>query len=237
MIKKFKNLIDINEIEVKFTIILTTIFIFMFLEIDIYNNFNDYKELINRLFELLIGPYIGLIGLMLAGLSIILNMLNSRINDEIKVRLNGIDFVEEISFDFIMGCIIIVLHITYILFTIFLINSKLDLVQPILFYNLLASHIYLFFFIISYSVALIYNCYQTFLVANNIEGDIKRNLEDISIINETKIDLIIKSLSDNGIFHIDDYINEIINYINASDLPDGKRLMLIRYIKEYYNRD
>ena len=100
---KFKEFTDLDSMEVKAALFLTILtFIICGIGLNLYENFNDFEPALQNICIYISTAMIGLIGIILAGIAIIIGTLN---NDNMSIieKNVGEDAIEEIliSFEFL----------------------------------------------------------------------------------------------------------------------------------------
>lgn len=179
-----------------FSILLMLLTLVFFSNIDIYNEFNNYKSMLQTLSLTAIQSFISLIGIIIAGLAIIISVstkefrdLSKKIekNKGLKNVLNSFKLLSIIT-----GIAVVIL----LMFHILLFNNYS--VSNFVFYLFTSLASYLFYFVIFYTISLIIiiiDLYDVFSVYDEILDQEKKYKEEDIIdtiyrvtINETMDD-------------------------------------------------
>lgn len=230
--EKFNELLDIKLNEVKISLIFIFLIAIVFETLDIYININNYNEAFKNISIYIATALIGVLGIILAGISIITSSLNKK-NINLIEKINGEDVVERIltSFEFLaflIGVQIVSFFIIYMsLFSSYSIPSKL------LFYMITTPIIYLFLFSIFYAVSLVGNSIQFFLAIQNYNEINSLEKNAATILNEIKIDFLFKVLCENEKISDENLIKSLYNYCKENDYE--KKEEVIEYFKKMYD--
>ena len=175
---------------------------------------------------------IGLIGIILAGIAIIIGTLN---NDNMSIieKNVGEDAIEEIliSFEFLAFISAIEVVIFFILYLI--LYSQEYLWNKTIFYLISFIIIYLFIFTIFYTVSLVSNTVHFFISIKKYD---KISLEEkslINIANEVRIDFIISLILKSNDINKDEFSNALLEFVQKCNVSN-KKDELENYLKKYY---
>lgn len=230
--EKFNELLDAKLNEVKISRIFIVLILIVFEILGIYENINSYNDAFKNISIDIATALIGVLGIILAGISIITSTLNKK-NINLIEKVNGKDVVEKIltSFEFLaflIGVQIVSFFIIYMsLFSSYSIPSKL------LFYMITTPIIYLFLFSVFYAVSLVGNSIQFFLAIQNYNEISSLEKSVVSILNEVKIDFLFKVLCENGNISNEQLISALYEYCEENNYE--KKEEVIEYFKELYD--
>lgn len=230
--KKIDEILDKKLNEVKISFVFTTLIVIIFEILKVYENINNYNEAFKNITIYIAAALIGVLGIILAGISIITSSLNRK-NMSLIEKVNGNDVVERIltSFEFLaflVGTQIISFFIIYIC-----LYSSYSMPSKLLFYMTIVLVIYLFIFSIFYTVALVGNSIQFFLSAQKYNEINSLDKTVISILNEVKIDFLFKLLCENKNISSEDLINSLYKYCKDNNYEKKDEVM--EYFKDLYD--
>jgi hypothetical protein len=211
--KKWKNCIDIKSTEVFISILLTCIIVGVFYFLDIYSNFQYFQDSIKNICLYIASSLIGLIGILLTGITFISSLLT----EDKRVFINNISkpgSIENIlvSFEFlsfISGIQIFEYFITYIL-----LHSPKEIVEYRLFNICTSLSIYFFSFTIFYTISLIGNCVKLHSIVSNIDKITSNKSNIISKANQIRIDFIFKLILKDA--KREEFINALENFVETA---------------------
>ena len=230
---KFKEFTDLDSMEVKAALFLTILtFIICGIGLNLYENFNDFEPALQNICIYISTSMIGLIGIILAGIAIIIGTLN---NDNMSIieKNVGEDAIEEIliSFEFLAFISAIEVVIFFILYLI--LYSQEYLWNKTIFYLISFIIIYLFIFTIFYTVSLVSNTVHFFISIKKYD---KISLEEkslINIANEVRIDFIISLILKSNDINKDEFSNALLEFVQKCNVSN-KKDELENYLKKYY---
>lgn len=229
--KKFHELIDFENLETKISFVFIILTIIFFESLGIYKNISSYIEAFKNITIYIATALIGLLGVILAGISIVISSLNKNNMKKIE-EINGDGTIEKIlsSFEFLafmIGIQVISFFIIYIsLFSGIVINTKL------LFYILLIIVVYIFIFSIFYTISLVGNCIQFFLISKLYDDINEMEKSKVEILNEIKIDFLLEVLCENKHISKENIIKSLEIYINKQDINNKEEVL--EYFKQFY---
>lgn len=229
--KKWKDYYNLKSFEVRFSLLASLFLLFLFYKWDIYSNFDKFIIPLQNTTLNIATAFIGMLGTILAGLAIIIGILQKKVIDSIE-RLNGKGSVYNvlISFEFLAFNISLAILLFYAL-NLGLYNPK-EILPKFTFYIFSFLAIYFFFFIIFYTISLISNSIRMFYITN-LYSEVEENQKNIiDIANELRIDFILGKTLDNNTDK-NQFMNELLNYVDMSNVPDKEAIK--RYFKTYYN--
>ncbi|WPC42380.1 hypothetical protein [Clostridium sp. JS66] len=232
--KKWKDLFDFSSLECKIAVIFTGIILWITYSFNIYADFKSFEVAIQNVALYIASALIGMIGIILAGIAVIISMLNKNVTKEIE-RLNGKDSVDEIlvSFEFltfIIGIQIITFFLTYII-----LYSPLSLPTEKLFYLIFAVLSYIFVFTIFYTVSLVSNNVKLFLITNTYNEVIESEKSIYSEANEIRIDFILNMLIESYGIKKESFLSELQEFVDKSDIKEKE--VIKNYLRQYYSGD
>lgn len=230
--KKWKDYYNFKSFEVKFSLFTSLVLLFIFYNWDIYSNFDKFIVSLQNTTLNIATAFIGMLGTILAGLAIIIGILQKKVIDAIE-RLNGKGSVYNIliSFEFLAFNIGLGILLFYTL-NLGLYSPK-EILPKFTFYILAFLVIYFFFFIIFYTISLISNSIRVFYITN-LYSEVEENEKNIiDIANELRIDFILGKTLDNSNTDKNQFMNELLNYVDMSNVPDKEAIK--NYFKTYYN--
>ena len=192
--KKFKEFLDYESMESIVAFLMTIIFIFMSECINLYEKF-DIFELAIQISIYVAAALIGMIGIILAGISIVISSINKE-NRKVIEKLNGEDTIEEllVSFEFlafIVGIQILVYFCLYII-----LYSDISILPKVPFYIIIALLVFNLTFTLFYTVQLVGNSTRIFIISKKYDDLIEEHNDILQVANEVRIDFILKVLSE-----------------------------------------
>jgi hypothetical protein len=228
---KWKDYINRKAFEVRISVVFTLIILIMLGFLDVFNNFSSYLSPIQNITLNIATALIGMLGTILAGIAIIISILNK---DVIKLieNLNSKKSIQKVlvSFEFLAFNIIMGIILYYILH--FVLYVPKPLVPLIIFYLILGVCIYFFLFIIFYTISLIGNSIRVFIITNTYSDILEeeRNLYDLS--NEIRIDYIFNMLLNDQSITNEDFIKKLNDFVEMSNIKNKEEVK--NYLKQYY---
>jgi hypothetical protein len=207
---KWKDLYKIKSLEVYGSLILTIILIFLFRHINFFQCFILYETPVKNISLSIGSALLGMLSIILAGIAIIIGMLNKDINNKIK-ELNEKDIMGEVLASFVFIAFLIAIELTVFYLIYLLLYSQITIGSEYLFYIIVAAVIYLFFFIIFYIIGLINNCIKIYSIIETYEEIINSEKNIFTSANELRIEFILHLLLN------EDYKNEFLNKLSGSE--------------------
>lgn len=170
-LKKYKDIYDIKSIEVIIALVISIVMIFILLfNVNKSNISKIMDDLINILDALAVG-LIGLLGFVIAGLALITSTLSNKLFKFIEANGKS-DSLKRILLSFyLLGIILAFVIIASIIIHIwvYIIGGS----DKGLFLLITFLFSYMIIFSILYSVKLVGNCYELFLIINNLNDAIE----------------------------------------------------------------
>lgn len=234
---KWKDYIAYKTFEFKFSAITAIIiWLFFWLFLDVYGKFDVYVIPFQNFTAGIIQALIGMLGIILAGLAIVISILNNeivhKIEDEVE-RKEGIkNAVSRIlaSFEFLA------FTISIWIFLFFIINislySKETLINVFFFYSLLIVVTFFLSFIIFYTVALISNCVRIFYISNLKAKNIKNDKTFHDLTNEIRIDYIIRTICIEKHLSPEEFLEDLNMLIDSMEIENKE--LVKKYFQNYY---
>lgn len=231
--KKFNELFDPSNLETIISIILIFLIIIIFERLNIYENILQYIEALKNIAIYIAAALIGLLGVILAGISIIISSLNNNNMRKIE-EINGEGTIESIlcSFEF-LAFIVGIQIITFFMLYLYLYTTNMKITK-MLFYILVIIIAYVFIFSIFYTVSLVGNCIQFFFISKIYDDIDIMEKRTVEILNQIEIEFILTILCDRNNIDRSDIITDLREYINEQEIQNKEEI--IKYFdKIYYN--
>lgn len=228
---KWKDYINLKSFECKIATIIALIFLGYAILTDMHGNFDSYVDVLKNLTIYIGQALIGVLGIIIAGVTIIFSLLNKKIVKEIeKVSKRSVQNLF-ISFEFLA------FNVGIAIFLFFLVHvslySNLPLLNELIFYFIVLFLSYFLFFIIFYSISLISNIVRMFYIAN-IYDEIDSSDKNLYIIaNEIRIDFMLKTLLSFTKVEKEEFLKKLDDYVDASDIQEKD--VIKNYFRDYYD--
>lgn len=228
---KYIDLFNLGEFEGKFSFFGTLITIGLLLLIKYYSNFIELQPVIMNLLLYIISGLFGILGFTLAGLAIIIGLFKKEVADAIKRRTDKKP-IENVMSSFQFQSVVIIVMLAISFFVYLLLGSEIPLLPSYIVYPVTALYVYLVFFVLSYTVALIYNCVQLYQIYLNysVVNEVEKTFIDRC--NEVRIDYILKTLIDGYGIENDEFKRTLIEYTQSAELKDTEKI--VKYFNDYY---
>lgn len=225
------DLINGKEWEVKWSIGVSSLLLFLLLCIGFYDNFEVYEKALCDLLICFIGSMIGLLGFSLSGIAIIVSLFSKGETKNIE-QINGKDTIAEILSSYTFLAKNIVVQCVALIVIYMLCSSEVVMAPIVIFYLILFLEIYHVIFILLYTVSLIENCIELYKI-KNIYSEIESTQKTIhDNVNEIKIDFILSTLISNYGCSTTEVIDKMIQFVEESDISNKEAI--IQYIKNQY---
>lgn len=224
---KWRDYYNIKNLEVRFSIVVSSIFLLILEYLDFYENFSNYEEMVKNLLLYSIGGMFGLLGFSLSGIAIVISIFG--IEDYIRFKNKEIMKKVMSSFVFLafnIGCAIF-LYFIYYLF----INSGRNKLQFCSFEIVLFIYIYSISFLIFYTVALVRNCVWLFQI--KVGSNETENGYTKAELNEIRIDAILSTMNENNMADGDEMMKLFEHYISKSSIKNKENA--ISYLEKRYD--
>lgn len=228
---KWKDYINIHEIEVKLAMLGTTIFFIALFNISFYGDFNQFVGAVTNILLYLIAGFFTLIGFSVSGIAIIISLFSKKDIDTIN-KYNNQQNMEKVicSFEFIafnLSCELFACIVLY-----FYLHSKLSLLPQIPFWVLTCILIYFTIFNVFYIVSLIGNCIKLYKIKQLYTGIEREEKGFYDVANEVRIDFIISTLTTMYDISPKQFMGDLENTVKQYDFEERERM--IQYFREYY---
>lgn len=234
---KWKDYIAIRSFEFKFSAGTTIIiFLYLLLVLDVHNKFTNYVVPFQTFTSGILQALIGMLGIILAGLAIVISMLNNEMVKEIEKQVEKKEGKKHAISRILTSFEFLAFTISIWIFLILIINitlySKDNLINGFLFYSIVVITLYFLSFIVFYTVALISNCVRIFYISNlsTVVTENEQTLFDRA--NEVRIDFIIKTISEDKKISGEEFLSEL-NKVIDSTYPESSE-PLKKYFESYY---
>ncbi|MEG1567601.1 MAG: hypothetical protein RR313_08110 [Anaerovoracaceae bacterium] len=226
--KYFIKLVDIKQSEVKNSLIVSILLEIFFILIAFYDNFQIFETDLNGLFLGIISGLVSLIGIAIAGVTIVMTLFTSkqiRLIDELKQGA-----YESLLLDFKWFALLATSEAAIFLALIFTIKLPTALVPQIPFYAIVFMLVYGVFYLLFYGCALIGNCIDFSKLKCTLDL-IDSQTKSIPVsANELKLDFLISKLCKKDIDLANSFYNELIDIVGESDLSNKDDI--VKYLKE-----
>lgn len=213
---KKKEYVNFASSEVVLAFISAFILSLMMIFLNVYYNFSAYLNFFDTATIYIFQALIGMLGTILAGISIIIFLLNSNGFEKIKVD-------SEKSYRMLLSFVFLSLNIVISIFLFLLVNFLLhtpsELIHLLFFYTFSFLVTYHFFFILFYTIALIYNIVTLFRIDAELKYKVKEQDEYTRIANEIYSQLFRAKLNGNDLSNIsfEKEINGFISNLKCSE--------------------
>lgn len=230
--KKYKDYYNFNNSECKISIIISIIVIIIALnpQIDLFENFSIYKAGLQNITIYIASGLLAMIGVILAGIALLLGLLDDEFKKSIKDVVPG-EPVKEImlSFEFLAINLGFASLIFFVIHFFLYVNIYID---KIIFYILIFISVYYFTFLVFYTIALISNSIELYLV-KDIYKEISNNEKSMyDKANEVRIDyILLKILKQEERECLLQELEEIVDEMGIDEKESIKK-----YFKDYYDK-
>ncbi|CEQ14862.1 hypothetical protein [Paraclostridium sordellii] len=228
---KFNEIANLKLIECKIAFLTTLILLFVFYKIKIYDEFKLFEPAVQNVAIYIAAALIGMLGIILAGIAFMTSSLNKENMESIE-KINGSNSIEKVLVSFEFLAFLVGIQVIEF-FTIYIILfSTLNLVGEITFYGLAALITYLFTFTLFYTVVLVGDSIQFFLLTRTYDKINEMDKSVVSIANEVKIDFILKILIENYGIEVEEITSKLIEHCENCTID--KKEDVITYLKNMY---
>lgn len=231
--RRIFDLINIKEWEVKLSVFITIVFAIVFVQIDCYNKFFLFENVIENLAGNMLNALIGLLGFSLSGISIIVALFSAK-EAQIIDKINGKGKIYEILEEYVFLAINIGIQCVMLIIIFFLVSSELNLPNKIVFYIAVCLEVYHVTFIVFYTVALVKNCIKLYKIKSmysQIENA-EKTIHDT--VNEVKIDYIFSTLINNYGCSQEEVIDNLVSFVDDGEIENKE--LIKNYIKKQYDK-
>ncbi|WP_419750628.1 hypothetical protein [Terrisporobacter petrolearius] len=230
--KKFTEFVDYKSMESIIALLMTMIFVFISECINLYEKFDIFQPALQNIAIYVAAALIGMIGIILAGISIVICSINKE-NRKVIERLNGENTLEEllVSFEFLAFIVGIQILVYFCLYLI--LYSELPLLPKLPFYIIVILLVFNLTFTLFYTVQLVGNSIRIFIISKKYDDVIEENIDILHVANEVRIDFILKVLSENLKNDSEDLIKALESYTKECSIEEKE--LIIKYFEEYYS--
>lgn len=222
------KLVDIRQSEVKNALIVSILLEIFFIFIAFHDNFQLFETDLNGLFLGVISGLVSLIGIAIAGVTIVMTLFTSkqiRLIDEMKQGA-----YETLLLDFKWFALLATSEVAIFLVLIFTIKLPTALVPKIPFYIIVFMLVYGIFYLLFYGCALIGNCIAFSKIKCTLDS-IDAQTKSIPVsANELKLDFLISKLYKKDIDLANGFYCELIDIVRESDL--NNKYDIVKYLEE-----
>ncbi|QNR22481.1 hypothetical protein HNY42_15895 (plasmid) [Exiguobacterium sp. Helios] len=214
MNSKFKDLINIKSSEVRMTWLITIGTLIVLHQLNVYSNWVDYESMFKSLINSVIQSFIGLIGIIIAGVAVIISVFTREVLRVMRKK-DLVDSLRPIFNSFVFLAQFTVIGIILFVFVYFFIHTKV-LIPMWLFYVIIFVTTYIFYFVMFYTVSLIRNIVKMFFITSKFNEGLDKEAD---LLLEEAINFIENELKSEH-FVIDQLIRSVIT--NKDLKPDLK---------------
>lgn len=235
--KIWKHYINLKNFEC-YTALICSIVLTMFLlsKADLYNNFFHYNALLNNIFLYSGQALIGMLGVLLAGLALVINLLNKNVKRKIE-EINSEEDLKIILISFVFLGFNVSIGILLFYFLALLINVPTNVIGYVGFVLIMLFTIYHLAFIIFYTLCLIYETVQLFFITDDYQKVVDIEEQSLKNIETVKIEYILNKVNSDLQIKKDEYLKQIFDIIDGSNLDDNQKTITKNLlIDEYKNK-
>lgn len=229
--KRYKDYITISSLEVKCAIICTVLFCIIGRFLDIYQNIQEYSDILMNLVLYTISGEFCLFGMVLAGIALVVSLITESMRKQMKSQ--GLDdFSERIMSQFEFSAANLVVQIMYLFAVYLVLSSDRRVLDEKSFYAIFVFVIYHLSFNVFYILQLISNCIKLNSIKEKCGkiNQIEKTLLDSA--NEIRIDYILAIMLKEKNINRDEFVKMIDEMIEKSNYEDSAKLK--QYIHNYY---
>lgn len=229
---KWRDYYNFRSFECKMSLITMIATLVIFKILNIYINFNTFILSLQNMTIYTFQALIGMLGIILAGLAIIVGVLNKESINSIE-KHNGKGSIQSalVSFEFLAFNIGIGIFL-FVLINLVLYSDR-DLITPCLFYVIVAGVSYFLAFIIFYTISLIGNCIRVFYI-NNVYTDIStKERSTYEEANEVRIDYLLSTLQKQTNISPEEILEDLDKLTDSINSPNKEAVK--KYLRDYYS--
>lgn len=204
MNSKFKDLINVKNSEVRIALYISIGTLIILHQLDVYSNWGDYESMFKSLINSVIQSFIGLIGIIIAGVAVIISVFTREILKVMRKK-DLVKSLQPIFNSFVFLAHFTVIGIILFVFVYFFIHTKV-LVPIWLLYMIIFATTYIFYFVMFYMVSLIKNIVKMFFITSKFNEGLDKE-EDLLL--EKAINFIENEMKSEH-FVIDQLIRNVI---------------------------
>lgn len=230
--KRFRSLLGI-EFENKFAYIGSAIIVLCSIWGEVYQNLNQYIDVLNSISNMLMGAYIGTLALIFSGVVFGSGLFTKKFEEDLIRYTGKEDVVDELFNSYLFLAFITICMIVGSMISIVLVNSCLPVPHFTIFYFCELVYVYFNLYIIGYFVGIINNTIELLRIRD-------KNISDKSFyerMNEIRIDIFLKELirSNNTDEEKKKLRMLLQNHIDAMELPEEEKDKITGYFRKYYD--
>lgn len=230
--KKYRDVINIHETEVVFSIVCAAGLCLMLNALNLYDNFNIFSSVIDNILNCFIEGYLGIIGFALSGMALMLGLFSKKQIERIE-KLNGKGVLEKIMSSYAFLGFISAINLVILLIMSFVIASDKPMIAKVWFWLLTACIIYLSLFNVFYAVSLVFNCISLFIIYKTYT--IETIDENLPLANEVRVDYMLRILVQLCQLDREDVLEQLEK--ESSDLSGETRRILKEYFEKHYTKN
>lgn len=230
-IHRLKDYINISNTEVKISIFITIILLFIADNIQLYSNFDLFRTALQNITIYIAAGLLGMIGIILTGIALMIGILDKMFIEEIRQKNEKL--IEEIMSCFVFLVFNLGIGVIVFFFDHLILFMKINMIKNI-FYLIFAIHIYYFTFILFYTIDLTAKSIDLYLIKNFTSiQEIKSNDID-RYVEKIKVEYLMRNCKsmENSYDEFFEDIDEIIDDLNDSvnDITKAKLKKVFRDI-------
>ncbi len=229
---RFFDIINFKESEFWFALIISIIFTVLLLTFGIYKNFNIFEDVISNSLLYMLSGMIGLLGFVLAGVAIMIGIIDPETSDRIDKSMKK-EATEELLNHFEYFAFMLTVEVIYLLIIYFAVNSNLKILPLCIFIPLITWTIYTVLFNLFYAVSLVSNLVRIFSIIRTYKNISNTEKTFYNQCNEIRIDMLIKTLVDQYNISQDDFLKTLNKFAENEE----NSLEIQQYFESYYKKE
>lgn len=230
--KKWKDYLNFKNFECKISLVLSILIIILIYFLDVYNEFSQFAEAFQNITIYIAQALIGMLGFILAGIAIIIGVLNKKTVKKIEI-LNGKGKVERLLLSFEFLALNVAIGIFLLISFYLILNSPHSLITIIWFNIITFITCYFVMFILFYSLSMISNCISIFHIVNLYEDIEEHEKKIIDSANELRIDFILNIYIQNSNIDKVKFIKSLNDFVDATTVKNKDKVK--KYLNDYYS--
>lgn len=232
--KIWRHYVNLKNFEC-YTALICSIVLTLFLlsKADLYNNFFQYNALLNNIFLYSGQALIGMLGVLLAGLALVINLLNKNVKRKIE-EINSEQDLKTILISFVFLGFNVSIGILLFYFLALLVNIPANVIGYVGFVLIMLFTIYHLAFIIFYTLTLIYETVQLFFITDDYQKVVDIEEQTIKNIETVKIEYILKKLNSDLHIENEEFIKQIFDIIEGSNLDESQKIIMKKLLHDEY---
>ena len=230
--KMYKEYINLKHLEVIASFIMTMIAVWFCLVNDLYNNYVNWRCIFIHISWSLSIAMLGMLGLIFASISLVINILNKNIVSAMK-KINHNDTINDFmtTFKFLVVNVVSCIYLNLMIYFINNLPIGTCEISKEQYYVIVCFMTYITTFIIFYLVGVINNVIRMYFISHNYSEINTYEKTLLEVANEQRIDFVILSLIKHNILS-PNFVNELLAMIKHMDSPNEKKVE--EYIRNYY---